>query len=248
MFSNATNMTLVATERLRCLTMYLSYYRNISNECSLFSSFSQWTCVCKCLDLFGCSQATSGRIVTCKSVEEILVYSTIINQRARERSWTSQQLQWPEAKNPKEKYPYPQLNVIQSVTMVTVNKGDLSQGDLVLFHTQQYVGCDVQLSLNAMLSQPLRGAAREYSLPFTASIKSHLSTFFSAHQYTELRASNLLPPYQLQTYCIEWKMGLKCAVIWQMLSICLWGNCLFLHWMVKVWQYWWCRICSWLLK
>lgn len=83
----------------------------------------------------------------------------------------------------------------------------------------------------------------EYSLPFTASIKGHLSTFFSAHQYTELRGSN---PYQLQTYCIKWKMGLKCAVMWQTLLICIWGICLFLHWMIKACHCWWCCICIWM--
>ncbi len=116
----------------------ISYFWNISNECSLVCSFSQRTCVCKCLDLFDCSQATSGRIVACKSVEEVLMYSTMINQRARERSWTSHQLQWPKAENPKEKYSNPLQNIIQSLTTVSVNKKDLSWGDLVFAHTQAF--------------------------------------------------------------------------------------------------------------
>lgn len=119
-----------------CWTMYLSYYWNISKECSLFCPFSQWTFVCKCLDLFDCSQATSGRIAS--HVEKVLVYSTMINQRAREKSWTSHQLQLPKAENPQEKYSYLGLNIIQSVAMVTVNKRELSGGDLVLFHSQAF--------------------------------------------------------------------------------------------------------------
>lgn len=151
----------------------------------LFCSCSQWTCVCKCLGLFDCSPATSGSIVAYKSEEGGLVYSTMINQRARARSWTGHQLQWPKAENPKEKHTYLQLNTTESLTMVTVYTADLSKGDLVLVHTfkpsvfaaLQSVK-NAQLSLDAMLCWPLLKATGEYSLPFTASIKSHLSTFF----------------------------------------------------------------------
>lgn len=175
------------------LLLLLKYW-NISNECSLFSLFSRWIGVCKCLYLFECSQATSGWIVACKPVEEVPVYSTMINQRARERGWKSRQLQWPKAKNPREKYSYPQLNIFPSLTMIIVNEGDLSWADLVgfqpsVFARLQSVGSDVQVSLNARLSWPLQGAA--------GNIFCHLSTFLV--QYTELRGSNLLPPHQLQT-------------------------------------------------
>lgn len=91
--------------------------------------------MCKCLDLFDCSQATSGTIVAC---EEVLVYSTMINQRAREKSEQATNYNDPRLKNQKEEYFYPQLNIIQSVTMVTVNKGDVSLGDVLFFHSQAF--------------------------------------------------------------------------------------------------------------
>lgn len=96
-----------------------------------------------------------------------------------------------------EKYLYPQLYFIQAVTMVIVNQRDSSQRDLTISAGRPAV-CrqrHTALSPNAMLSWPLQGAAGGYSLPSTASIKSHLSTFFSSHQYTELRGCNPLPPY-----------------------------------------------------
>lgn len=57
----------------------------------------------------------------------------------------------------------------------------------------QSVGSDVQLSRNAMLFWPLQKVAGEYTLPYAASIKSHLPTSFSTHQYTELRGLTYCP-------------------------------------------------------
>lgn len=204
---------------LTYFSMHFSYCWNISNECSLFCFFSQWTCVYKCLGLFDCSKATSGSFVVCKPVEEVLVYSAMINQRARARSWTSHQLQWPKAENPEEKYSYPQLN-IYSVSVYGYRSGACSNSGFQpsVFAALQH---DVQLPLNAMISWSLQGAAGECSLPFTASIKSHLSSFLVHISTQSWEGLTRCPHYQLQTDCIKWKIGLKCAVMWQTLLMCV---------------------------
>ena len=142
----------------------------ISTEISLFCSLSQRNCVCKCLGLFEFSQATSGRIVAGKTVEEVLVYSTMINQRAGESSQTNHKLKWPKAENRTDKYLYTQLNIIQSdygysewkISILGIF-GAFHRKALLLpmFAILQFEGSDVQLSLNAMLSWPLQRAAGE---------------------------------------------------------------------------------------
>ena len=78
--------------------------------------------------------------------------------------------------------------------------------------------------------------------------KQFVSLFFcfSAHQYTDLRGSDLLPPPP-PTNCrhtaSSGKMGLTCAVMWcRQYNVCVGGGgCLFQHSVMKI-CFWWSQV------